>query len=117
MWPEVFSSIYTAKSGKIFRKNAIISPLYTLMLILVFFAGFAAILKVPGFERSRLPYYISIETFDRWFIGIIGGAGLLTALVPGSMLLMSAATLLAKNIFQPFAPSATNRRIGQIASI
>ena len=39
---------------------------------------------------------ISIQTFDPWFIGIIGGAGLLTALVPGSMLLMSASTLLAK---------------------
>ena len=118
MWPQVFSSIYTAKSGKIFRKNAIISPLYTLMLILVFFVGYAAILKVPGLEGADADLAllrISIETFDPWFIGIIGGAGLLTALVPGSMLLMSAATLLAKNIFQPFAPSATNRRIGQIA--
>ena len=52
MWPQVFSSIYTAKSGKVFRKNAIISPLYTLMLLLVFFVGFAAILKVPGLEGA-----------------------------------------------------------------
>lgn len=33
---------------KVFRKNAIISPLYTLMLLFVFFVGFTAILKVPG---------------------------------------------------------------------
>ena len=58
---------------------------------------------------------ISIETFDPWLIGIIGGAGLLAAMVPGSMLLMSAATLIAKNIFQPFAPSATEQKIGQLA--
>ena len=118
MWPQVFSSIYTAKSGKVFRKNAIISPLYTLMLLLVFFVGFAAILKVPGLEGADADLAllrISIETFDPWLIGIIGGAGLLAAMVPGSMLLMSAATLIAKNIFQPFAPSATEQKIGQLA--
>ena len=118
MWPQVFSSIYTAKNGKVFRKNAIISPLYTLMLLLVFFVGFAAILKVPGLEGADADLAllrISIETFDPWVIGIIGGAGLLTALVPGSLLLMSAATLVAKNIFQPFAPSTTEQKIGHLA--
>ena len=58
---------------------------------------------------------ISIQTFDPWFIGIIGGAGLLTALVPGSMLLMSASTLLAKNIYKPFAPQASEARIARLA--
>jgi SSS family solute:Na+ symporter len=120
MWPQVFSSIYTAQSGKVFRKNAIISPLYTLMLLFVFFAGFAAILKVPGLEGADADLAllrISIETFDPWLIGIIGGAGLLTALVPGSMLLMSGATLLAKNVYQPFAPSVTEKRIGKMAKL
>lgn len=77
------------------------------MLILVFFVGYAAILKVPGLEGADADLAllrISIETFDPWFIGIIGGAGLLTALVPGAMLLMSAATLLAKTFFNRLYP-------------
>ncbi len=118
MWPQVFSSIYTAKSGKVFRKNSIISPLYTMMLLLVFFVGFVAILQIPGLEGEDADLAllrISIETFDPWFIGIIGGAGLLAALVPGSMLLMSAATLLAKNVFQPFARSVTEEKITRMA--
>ncbi|MGG1272513.1 sodium:solute symporter [Priestia aryabhattai] len=118
MWPQVFSSSYTAKNAKVFRKNAIISPLYTLMLLFVFFVGFAAILKVPGLSGGDVDLAllrISIQTFDPWFIGIIGGAGLLTALVPGSMLLMSASTLLAKNIYKPFAPQASEERIARLA--
>lgn len=118
MWPQVFASTYTAHSGKVFRKNAIISPLYTLMLLFVFFVGFSAILKVPGLEGEEVDLAllrISIETFDPWFIGVIGGAGLLTALVPGSMLLMSAATLIAKNMYKTFVPSATDQSIVKLA--
>jgi solute:Na+ symporter, SSS family len=118
MWPQVFSAVYSARSGKVFRKNAIISPLYTLMLLFVFFVGFTAILKVPGLvgaDADLSLLRLSIETFDPWFIGIIGGAGLLTALVPGSMLLMSVATLLAKNVYKEFAPDVSDRHIVRLA--
>ena len=50
-------------------------------------------------------------------LGIIGGAGVLTALVPGSMLLMVSATLIAKNVYRPFASSASEQRIGMIAKV
>ena len=120
MWPQVFSSTYTAKNEKVFRKNAIISPLYTLMLLFVFFVGTAAILTVPGLEGEDVDLSLlrlSIETFDPWVIGIIGGAGLLTALVPGSLLVMNTATLLAKNIYHVLAPQTTDRTIGRLARL
>ncbi len=120
MWPQVFSSTYTAKSGKVFRRNAIISPLYTLMLLFVFFVGYAAVLKVPGLQGGDVDLALlslSIQTFDPWFIGIIGGAGLLTALVPGSMILLSASTLLSKNVYKVFVPSAPDERVVKLAKM
>ena len=63
------------------------------------FAGFAAILQVPGLKGADVDlslFRLALQTFDPWFIGIIGSAGVLTALVPGSMLVMAASTLLAK---------------------
>jgi solute:Na+ symporter, SSS family len=120
MWPQVFSSTYTAKNARVFRKNAIISPLYTLMLLFVFLVGTAAILTVPGLEGEDVDLAlirISMETFDPWVIGIIGGAGLLTALVPGSLLIMSTATLLAKNIYNVFAPKTSQQTIGKLARL
>ncbi|MEK3799426.1 sodium:solute symporter [Peribacillus sp. FSL H8-0477] len=118
MWPQVFSAVYTARSGKTFRKNAIISPLYTLMLLFVFFVGFAAILKVPGLQGADADLSLlrlTIQTFDPWFIGIIGAAGMLTALVPGSMLLMSVSTLLAKNVYKELLPGASDKNVMRIA--
>lgn len=120
MWPQVFSAVYTAKSGKTFRKNAIISPLYTLMLLFVFFVGFAAILKVPGLEGADADLSLlrlAIQTFDPWFIGIIGAAGMLTALVPGSMLLMSVSTLLAKNVYQELQPGTSDKNVVRLAKL
>lgn len=118
MWPHTFGSTYTAKNANTFRRNAIIMPLYSLVLLFVFFVGFAAILKVPGLTGSDTDLAllkISIATFDPWIIGIIGAAGVLTALVPGSLILMSSATLLSKNIFKVIKPTATEKQIEKIA--
>ncbi|QPA32317.1 sodium:solute symporter family protein [Thermaerobacillus caldiproteolyticus] len=118
MWPHTFGSIYSAKNEKVFRKNAMIMPLYQLVLLFVFFVGFAAILQVPNLEGSQADLALlrlSIQTFDPWFVGIIGAAGLLTAMVPGSMILMTASTLLAKNVYKAVSPSATDAQISALA--
>lgn len=118
MWPHTFGSVYSAKNEHVFRKNTIMLPLYTLMLLFVFFVGYTAILQVPGLKGADGDLSLlrlSIKTFDPWIVGFIGAAGLLTALVPGSMLLMSASTLLAKNVYKVFSPSATDRRVAFVA--
>ncbi|WP_019122362.1 sodium:solute symporter family protein [Brevibacillus massiliensis] len=120
MWPHTFGSVYSAKRASVFRKNAIAMPLYGLVLLFVFFVGFSAILQVPGLQGADGDLSLlrlSIQTFDPWFVGVIGAAGLLTAIVPGSMILMSSATLLAKNIYQVFAKSATEAQISRLAKI
>jgi solute:Na+ symporter, SSS family len=81
-------------------------------LVFVLFAGFAAVLEVPGLKGSDIDlslFRLSINVFDPWFVGVIGAAGVLTALVPGSMILMTAATLLANNV----SSSARRRRCAQ----
>ncbi len=48
MWPHTFGSCYTARNENVFRRNAVLMPLYQLVLLFVFFTGFAALLEVPG---------------------------------------------------------------------
>ncbi|MEH7334469.1 sodium:solute symporter [Neobacillus drentensis] len=118
MWPHTFGSIYSAQSAKVFRKNAIIMPLYQLVLLFVFFVGFAAILQVKGLEGAAgdlALLKLSMQTFDPWVVGLIGAAGLLTAIVPGSMIMMAAATLLAKNVYKVFVPKASDQQISKLA--
>jgi solute:Na+ symporter, SSS family len=103
MWPHTFGSVFTAKSERIFRRNAMVLPIYQLILLFVFFVGFAASLKVPGLTGGNIDlslFRLSIQSFDPWFVGVIGAAGVLTALVPGSMILTTASTLLANDIYR-----------------
>ncbi len=118
MWPHSFGSIFTARSDKVFRQNAIVMPLYQLILAFVFFAGFAAVLKVPGLTGPSIDlalFRVSMQTFDPWFVGVIGAAGVLTALVPGSMIMMTAATLLANNIYRPLHGNVPDRQVSRLA--
>ena len=120
MWPHTFGSLYTAKQERAFRRNAALLPLYQLILLFVFFVGFAAILQVPGLKGPDIDLSLlrlSIQTFDPWFVGVIGAAGVLTALVPGSMILMSAATLLANTLYRYVHPQATDARVGALAKM
>jgi len=118
MWPHSFGSVFTARAEIVFRKNAIVMPLYQLILAFIFFVGFAAILKVPGLTGPNIDlalFRLSIQAFDPWFVGVIGAAGVLTALVPGSMIMMTAATLLANNIYRPLKGEVPDRTVSRLA--
>ena len=83
------------------------------------FAGFVAILQVPGLKGADVDlslFRLALQTFDPWFIGIIGSAGVLTALVPGSMLVMAFYTV-SKNIYRTIVPSASDRQVAKMAKL
>jgi SSS family solute:Na+ symporter len=118
MWPQFFASVYTAKNEDVFRKNAVVLPLYQLVILFVFFAGFAATLVVPGLTGADADLSllrIAKEAFGPWTVGIIGAAGLLTALVPGSMILITAATICAQNVFRALVPATSDRTVSVLA--
>jgi SSS family solute:Na+ symporter len=120
MWPHTFGSIYTARNARVIRQNAVVLPLYQLILLFVFLVGFAAILQVPGLKGADVDlalFKLSVKTFDPWTVGIIGAAGVLTALVPGSMILMTAATLLANNLYRLAHRSAADQQVVRIAKL
>ena len=117
MWPQTIGSSFTARSANTLRRNAVIMPLYGIMLPLIFVVGFAATLIVPGLKDGDLSLLTVVrKTFPPWFLGIIGGAGALTAMVPAAIQILTAATLFAKNLYRPlFAPRMTDREVGALA--
>jgi solute:Na+ symporter, SSS family len=101
------------------RRNSIIMPLYLIPLALIIFAGCAAILISPGLANGDLALLTAVRrTFPPWLLGVIGGAGALTAMVPAAIQILSASTLLAKNVYRPFfAPDISDEGIGSVARI
>lgn len=116
MYPHAFGAIYAGKSEKAFRKNTIIMPLYQLILLFVFLLDLLRFFKFRLCKVMKLTYryYVYLKmAFDPWVM--VSAAGVLPALVPGSMLLLSVATLLAKNVYGVFVPTATEKQIVQLA--
>ena len=119
MWPHTFAATFTAKTSDILRRNAVVMPLYTFTLAFVFFTGFSAVLVVPGLSNGDLSLLTIVrQSFPTWYLGLIGGAGALTAMVPASIFLLSAATLFAKNLVRTlFAPEMADDSVARLARI
>ena len=117
MWPHAFGSTFTARSADTLRRNAVMLPIYSLTLVLMFFAGFAVVLILPHLRDGDVGLLtVASRTFPPWFLGVIGGAGALTAMVPAAILLLTAATLFAKNLYRPlFAPAMSDERVARLA--
>jgi SSS family solute:Na+ symporter len=117
MWPHLFSAAFTAKSDNTLRRNAVIMPLYTITMPLIFFVGFTAILVVPGLAKGDLALLAIVrQSYPAWFLGIIGAAGALTAMVPAAILILTAATLFAKNFYREMiSPGMTDDQVAKLA--
>jgi solute:Na+ symporter, SSS family len=117
MWPHNFAAAFTARSGKILRRNAILMPLYGVTMPLMMFVGLTAVLVVPNLSNGDLALLTIVrKTFPAWFLGIIGGAGALTAMVPAAIQILASATLFSKNICRPvLAPNMTDRHVAAVA--
>jgi SSS family solute:Na+ symporter len=117
IWPHGFGSIFSARSAETIRRNAVILPLYNLTLPFSFFVGYAALLAMPGLADSNLAFMTVVKSiFPPWFLGLVGGAGALAAMVPASIMLLSSATLFAKNVVRPIlAPSLGDVHVARLA--
>ncbi len=83
----------------------------------MFFVGLTALLVLPGLGNGNLSLLTIVrKTFPAWFLGIIGGAGALTAMVPAGIQVLTASTLFAKNLYRPmFAPGMTDPQVAKLA--
>lgn len=117
MWPQLFATSFSAKSDRIIRRNAIIMPLYQIPIVLIFFVGFAAFILLPGLTNGDLSLLTLVrKSYPSWFVGFVGAAGAVTAMVPASVLLLTASALLAKNVYRAgFRPKASDQDVMRVS--
>jgi SSS family solute:Na+ symporter len=101
MGPHSVAAAYSAKDEVTLRRNAMLLPLYQLVIPLVFFAGFSALLIVPGLKGTNVDqsFLLVVQRYySPWVLGLVIAAGSLCALIPATALLLSAGSLIAKNV-------------------
>jgi solute:Na+ symporter, SSS family len=103
MYPHAFMATYSARSTRAIRRNATFLPLYQILLLLMFYVGFTALLVVPGLKGAGSNFAL-LDLVKKgepsWITGLVGGAGALAAIVPGGAIVLAAATLVGRNIYQ-----------------
>src|SRR5271168_418407 len=117
MWPQFFGASFSAKSSDTLRRNAVVMSFYSITVPLMFFVGLAATLILPGLANGDLSMLTLVrQTFPAWFLGLIGGAGALTAMVPAGVMILTAASLFAKNMCRPILwPGMTDQQVAKLA--
>ena len=101
MGPHSIAAVYSAKDENVLRRNAMLLPLYQLVIVLVLFAGLGAVLITPGLRGAAADqsFLVVVQRYyPNWMLGFITAAGMLCALVPSTALLLCVAGILAKNI-------------------
>ncbi len=113
MGPANAPAIYSAKNAETLRRNMIFMPLYQLILLFVFFAGFTALAIAPGLKGPAADQSFML-LMQRYYspaaLGIVAAAGCLAALLPASTFLLGAASVFSKNVLGDLFNSATGDR-------
>ncbi|WP_190815042.1 sodium:solute symporter family protein [Saccharopolyspora pogona] len=119
--PHMFQVSYSAKDTATIRRNQVIQPLYSLFYVLICIIALAAVLALPKLTDKQANQSLLIfvrEKYPDWVIGILGGAGILVALVPTAVLILTASSLLTRNVIgaasKRWASSLTLTRIGAL---
>lgn len=112
IFPHMFQLCYAAGSRDAIRRNAVLQPIYSLSFFFIILLGFAALLAgvvPPGGDMNATLLAFVSANYPAWMIGLLAGTACLLALVPGSVLLLTAGSIFARNVLLPLKPDLSDR--------
>jgi len=128
MYPHSITGVLATKSRNTIRRNAMILPLYSLMLGGLALLGYVAIkagtqpVDVNGSVNAQLvvPQLFS-DVFPKWFAGIALAAIAIGALVPAAIMSIAASNLFTRNVYRDFfkkdATPAQEAKVSKLVSL
>ncbi|MEW7850740.1 sodium:solute symporter family protein [Massilia aurea] len=113
VFPHLFQISYSASSPTAIRRNAIWQPVYSLAFFFIIVLGMGALVagtQPPGGNMNAALLQFVSNKYPEWVIGLLAGTGFLLALAPGSVLLLTAASIFTRNVVTPLAPDIGERK-------
>lgn len=122
LYPHLVTGAFAAKESRVIRRNAVILPIYSVMLAGLAFLAYAAI--AAGIEPSAAYGTNSIvpELFDRQLPPALAGFALaaiaIGGMVPAGVMAIASGNLFARNLYVPLLhPEATPERIASVSKL
>lgn len=104
IYPHSVTSVLSAKSAEVVRRNCALLPLYSLLLAFIALLGYCALAAhiAIGKNTNDVIPQLFARFFPNWFAGVAFAAIVIGALVPAAIMSIGAANLFASNILQTF---------------
>jgi len=103
MYPHTMTGVLSSSSADTVRKNAILLPVYTVLLGLIALLGYMAIAAGIKLDKpTGVVPALFLKIFPSWFTGFSFAAIAIGALVPAAIMSIGAANLFTRNIWKPF---------------
>lgn len=110
MWPQWFGVAYTARSPRSLKIQAVFMPLYQLVKVAVIIVGFGALLVLGTHQNGNdVIVILARRLFSTPFFAFFVVAAIFAALVPAGPIIMTSASLLAKNVWAEHRPQSDAR--------
>ncbi len=107
IYPHSVTSVLSAKSAGVIRRNCALLPLYSILLTFIALLGYCALAAGISVKNANLAIpELFFRFFPNWFSGVAFAAIVIGALVPAAIMSIGAANLFASNILQSFQARA-----------
>jgi len=125
MYPHSITGVLATKSRNTIRRNAVVLPLYSLMLGFLALLGYVAIkagtapVDTNGKINAQLVVpQLFLDNFPSWFAGVALAAIAIGALVPAAIMSIAASNLFTRNIYRDLIkPDVTPRTEAKISKL
>ncbi len=107
MYPHTLTGVFAAQSANTIRKNAVLLPVYTLLLGLIALLGYMAhAAGVHVADKNDAVPALFAAMFPGWFAGFAYAAIAVGALVPAAVMSIGAANLFTRNFWKAYVDPA-----------
>jgi SSS family solute:Na+ symporter len=122
MYPHTITGVLSSSSAETVRKNAVLLPIYTLLLGLIALLGYMALAAGIKLDKpTGVVPALFLKVFPSWFVGFSFAAIAIGALVPAAIMSIGAANLFTRNIWKAFIDSrmdpARESNVAKIVSL
>ena len=112
LYPHAITSLLSARSADVVRRNAALLPLYSILLGVIALLGFAALAAGIHAPPNEIVPILFARFFPPWFAGLADATIVIGALVPASIMALGAANLFLRNVVAPLSGRAPSREAG-----
>lgn len=102
MWPHLFTNFFGAKSSDTIKRQAILTPAYHIVSLMLVMVGFAGILVIPSLAQSdRIMMEMIMKTSAPiWLVSLLAAGALSASMITGATTTLAAAATLGNDLIQ-----------------